>query len=179
MGEFFKSWRRKVGLFSLVMACVFTCLWMRSSLNKDDFEFEWSASFVTIASNQYGLWWVMSELPGRLYQPSKLSGKSRYWSLPGQRQPFSADPFRHLIHGGWTTEWKRSWGGFHTGHYRNEDPMAGICLTIRIIPHWIVVWPFILLTAYFLLATRRPLPLKRIKAVPASCDELLTSGNAV
>jgi len=30
MGEFFKAWRRKIGLLTLVVACVFTAGWVRS-----------------------------------------------------------------------------------------------------------------------------------------------------
>ena len=32
MGEFFKGWRRKVGVLTLVMACMFMAVWIRSSL---------------------------------------------------------------------------------------------------------------------------------------------------
>lgn len=32
MSEFFKGWRRKMGVMTLVMACVFAVLWARSQI---------------------------------------------------------------------------------------------------------------------------------------------------
>lgn len=41
MGEFFKGWRRKVGLVTLAMACVIACLWVRS-LGVEDVFLAWT-----------------------------------------------------------------------------------------------------------------------------------------
>jgi len=35
MGEFFKGWRRKTGVVTLVMACVFMSAWVRSQTTID------------------------------------------------------------------------------------------------------------------------------------------------
>ena len=37
MREFFRGWKRKLGVVSLVMACVFMAGWVRSSLLTDRF----------------------------------------------------------------------------------------------------------------------------------------------
>ena len=39
MREFFKEWRRKVGLLTLLMACVFMAGWVRSHVIQDQFLF--------------------------------------------------------------------------------------------------------------------------------------------
>ena len=36
MSEFFKGWRRKLGLFTLVMACVLTGIWLRSLVHRTE-----------------------------------------------------------------------------------------------------------------------------------------------
>jgi len=38
MGEFFKGWRRKIGVVSLVVACVFAAGWVRSYQRFDRFQ---------------------------------------------------------------------------------------------------------------------------------------------
>ena len=35
MGDFFKLWRRKIGLLTLVMACAFMVAWIRSTITYD------------------------------------------------------------------------------------------------------------------------------------------------
>lgn len=35
MGEFFKGWRRKTGVLTLVMACLFAAVWVRSMYQRD------------------------------------------------------------------------------------------------------------------------------------------------
>jgi len=152
MGEFFTGWRRKVGCVTLMMALAFARGWVRSPLYNDAVEFECGNLFLTLASNQNGLWWVTSELPGGFYQPGILRGKSQTFALPGHRSPFSDDPFGHLTRWFWVTEQRWDWGGFHYGRYCDERPIGGIRLTFRIIPHWSIVWPLTLLSAWLLLS---------------------------
>lgn len=55
MREFFKGWRRKVGLVTLVMALVFTGGWLRSRFFEDSVIIPRSSSSWRVASNQYGI----------------------------------------------------------------------------------------------------------------------------
>lgn len=138
-------------MLTLALACVFTAEWVRSPLNIDRIEFEFGSSFLTFASNQNGLWWVTSERPGGIYQPAILGPKHNTFSLPGVRGPFSDDPFGHLTRWSWQTERRWDVCGFHFGWYCDEDPIRGIRLTFRIIPHWAIVIPLTLLSAWLLL----------------------------
>jgi hypothetical protein len=38
MGEFFKPWRRKIGMLALVLACAFMVAWIRSTITYDSIE---------------------------------------------------------------------------------------------------------------------------------------------
>ena len=61
MREFFKGWRRKVGLAALVMACVVMGAWMRSQFTSD--VFCWSIgheSEVVISGNGALSWWRLA-----------------------------------------------------------------------------------------------------------------------
>ena len=158
MGDFFKfvicffyGWRRKMGLVTLLLSLALTMELIRSPLNKDSVQFDFGTSFVTFASNQNGLWWVTSELPGNIYQPVILRGKHDIFDLPGKRRPFSYDPFGHLERWGWVP--KRRWDcyGLHYGRYCDERPIGGIRLTFRIIPHWAAILPLTLISVVLLL----------------------------
>ena len=155
MGEFLRGWRRKAGLVALMLACILMAAWVRSPLNADFVQFQLGTSYVTFASNQHGLWWVMSELPGSIYQPGNLSFKNQTFALPGHRRPFSNDPFGHLINWSWGTQQRSDWCGFHYGRYCDDRPFNGIHFTFRIIPHWAAVLPLTLISAYLLLAKSR------------------------
>jgi hypothetical protein len=160
MGDFFRGWQRKVGVVTLLMASVFMGWWIRSPLNKDSVELECGNLLLTFASNQNGLWWVTSELPGGFYQPAILRGKNQTFARPGHRSPFSDDPFGHLTRWSWVTEQRWDWGGFHYGRYFDERTIGGIRLTFRIIPHWSITMLLTLLSAVLLLSKSRKTPPK-------------------
>jgi hypothetical protein len=155
MGSYFKSLRQKIGVMTLVMACLLMVGWVRSPLNKDSFQFELGAICLTLASNQHGIWLVTSQRPKGVYQPDMLWTASQYWSLPGRRTPFSADPFGHLKGWYWNTERQWGWGGFRFADFYDDNPNIGIRLTYRIIPHWSIVIPLTLLSAWLLLSKPR------------------------
>jgi hypothetical protein len=140
---------------TLVLACLFMSAWVRSSLNNDSAELQMETSYITFASSQNGLFWVMSELPGSIYQPVNLGSKNQTFALPGRRSPFSIDPFGHLMNWSWDTEQRFDWCGFHYGRYCDDRPFSGVRLTFRIIPHWAAVLPITLISAYLLLTKPR------------------------
>ena len=57
MGEFFKGWRRKIGVMMLVMACVLTGLWLRSLSSYDRIYFPIGHRTHLITSYKGGLAW--------------------------------------------------------------------------------------------------------------------------
>ncbi|MEK6262669.1 MAG: hypothetical protein AABP62_29075 [Planctomycetota bacterium] len=73
VGEFFKGWRRKAGLVTLVMACVLGVGWMRSMVIRDAFRIP---NQITIDSVE-GQFWV--GLPGDLLGESYHFRIIPYW----------------------------------------------------------------------------------------------------
>ena len=69
MGEYVRPWRRKVGVLTLVMACVFMAGWVRSQRMTD---------FVTICTNHRTMYSLSSSTIGislnRLLEPPPLNG---------------------------------------------------------------------------------------------------------
>ncbi len=60
MGEFFKPWRRKIGVMTLVIACVFAAGWVRSVSTFEQIEWRTSqANTCLIASGGQSLGWVI------------------------------------------------------------------------------------------------------------------------
>lgn len=59
MREFFKGWRRKAGVVTLVMAMALTGMWVRSLSRDDWFDFSIGDSNYRISSSrEYGLSWI-------------------------------------------------------------------------------------------------------------------------
>ena len=61
MREFFKGWRRKAGVILLVMACVVTAVWIRSSIVVDFMHFEIGDRFYVVVSRRGVLAWDFGE----------------------------------------------------------------------------------------------------------------------
>lgn len=63
MGSYFKPWRRKLGLFVLVLACVCAAVWVRGIGTKDVYQFGNGEGkvFHTLVSSHHGLMWIRSE----------------------------------------------------------------------------------------------------------------------
>jgi hypothetical protein len=76
MWEYFKGWRRKLGVLTLVMACVFMTAWVRSRMLVDVVELPW----IAIVSNRGILSVVIRELTGA------SSWRSRSLDLVPERQ---------------------------------------------------------------------------------------------
>ena len=58
MGEFFKGWRRKAGLVTLVMVCLLTAWWMRSYVRVDVLLIQKSQRYHNLGSHRGHLYWI-------------------------------------------------------------------------------------------------------------------------
>lgn len=85
MGEFFRGWKRKLGMATLLVACVFLSLWIRSRIVLDFLEIPlWGHSTFIMLMHHQGFV-VLSE-----YDPEiKVSPASRRWVSRAKSQ-FSA-----------------------------------------------------------------------------------------
>jgi hypothetical protein len=91
MGEYFKGWRRRLGVVTLVMACVFAAGWVRCSLISEQLQIRISDSTVcAIASGKQSLSWLMYNNAGyshpiRFYSaspPGKTYSLQTNWPDP-------------------------------------------------------------------------------------------------
>ena len=165
MGEYFRGWRRKIGLVTLSVACMLCVFWLRSDSTLDmlwtGIGSKWLQSTVSIAFDS-GPGMTQSSLSFR----TKL--KDDY---PG------FGPFFH-----WTTQstkvavrgpilddkapWRWRSKGFDIGYQHIEGRFAVDTFAV-IVPHWSLVLPLTALSAWLLLSKQRPL-----KAIETPTDQV-------
>ena len=146
MREFFHGWRRKAGVATLVMACGLMAIWMRSVVKFDSVFFYCGKVRFGISSVDHRIWFLKS---------TPLVGESSMtWHT--QEHVGQFDPM-----GNANVVWRKDWIGFHFGQYHRRLPgqtKAGeFKATSCTIPHWSLVLPLALLSAYLILWR----PLKR------------------
>jgi hypothetical protein len=134
MRDDFKPLRRKIGLITLVMACLFAAGWVRSGMFVD---------IITVPSGPHtmdsaysvlgGLFWVrfreipMAKLPPTKTVTARLQGTKSVFDKPN-------------------VEWKWRLIGFGSGGCYKEG------VTFWTIPYWSVAFPLTLLSAWLLLS---------------------------
>jgi len=143
----FKPWRRKIGVLTLVMACVFAAGWVRS-LSVLNFLHR-SAGLVSYmefeSSNGNLVWWSTSK--HEFANPPRLT-----WSIGDLQYRFQFIEDRHV-------RWSLKIWGFRIGEaYRRK---------VWVIPYWSIVIPLTLISAYLLLSKPRVAKPKAItKSIP-------------
>jgi len=120
MGEFFKGWRRKVGVVALVMACVAMGGWVRSF---------YVAESIFVTKNRSGF--RVLSIEGTLHC-QRFDDPNSYYPNVYQSYPLTQGQFVPV-------EWAWTSKQYH----------------IRQIPHWSIVLPLTLLSAYLLLVKPR------------------------
>jgi len=159
MFEFFRGWRRKIGVQTLVLACVFMAGWVRSLSKVDSIS-------VPCGDALYGV----QSIDGRIdfsrttnteYPPKfdwfsvELSSMRKFW-VDANGNPREIDPWpRHEM------EWRWDWAGFHFGAGTASSFVAGIAKKRRdedyMLPFWSIVIPPTLLSAFLLLLKAQPI----------------------
>ena len=129
MGEFFKGWRRKAGLVTLVMACLLMVAWMRSYGRYDEVRF----SLHSISSDGGALLW------------------GRHVPATGRRHILDTSENAHVA----AFVWYRDWGGFRSEHRIFTQPNVFSEHNSWTIPYWSLVLPLTLLSAWLILVTPR------------------------
>lgn len=150
MAEFFRGWKRKVGVVTLVLACLLTAAWIRSSVIYDSVYGIGSVPEYRIGS-MFGLvciFVVRSEdtSPDACSDPHWISGKASDLFNPATQERF--DPMQHS-----TPNWRRDFAGFHFGEGRSNLQMSSQetwrCCSL---PYWSIVLPFTLISVWLLLS---------------------------
>ena len=148
MSQFFKPWRRKLGVIMLLMACMFAAGWIKSIRHAD---------FVIF----YSLWPNHAVLSGfghfRIFQLGKYT-----FAIDGVDEGIKVSYTFHqwspLLE---TPQWPPVFraGKAEASHYRCDvfevyDDSTGTRRPMWLIPYWSVVVPLTLMSAYLLL--RKP-----------------------
>ncbi len=146
VGEFFKGWRCKAGLVTLVMACVLMVMWMRS-LAVNDLVLRRANGFVsTIRSVAGGVSWTTYTCPVH------SAGDYAWGSTAIETRP---------SHGWWQakeeceTIWEWQSLGFCFGaamHAFYGHPERAV---YWLVPYWSLVLPLTLLSAWLILGKPR------------------------
>lgn len=160
MREFFKPWRRKVGVVALVMACVFAAGWVRSFSVQDYFTFaSKTRSAETILSNCGVIGWV--------HHPHNILQRSRSF---GSQAAYDLDKTIRVDLLTWDCRNLPRWRFIGFGGW--ERPFSpSTRMTLTIVPYWSIVLPLTLLSAYLLLSKpRATTPMKTSEPAPAQAS---------
>lgn len=140
MREFFRGWRRKVGCVTLAMALFWANEWSQSHLG---------GSMINLSRTKRIL-----SLHGRVMLVMMNSGDHiRPWI---RSQNGDIDASAGNI---WSPEWRRTFAGMEIGRdvYGNANQHVDNATWYRV-PHWSVVLPLTLLSAYLILTPSRKQP---------------------
>jgi len=147
MSEFFRGWKRKVGVATLIVACVFAALWVRGQTIKDVYQFGSGEGpfFNTLVSSRFGLMWLR-------YQAT--DGTTYSWNPGWFEVPIDATTTLHsgecrLIY---DIQWRLTWWGFDFCNSAKGDQIHAVH---RNIPYWSIVIPLTLISAWLLLGKPR------------------------
>ena len=145
MWEFVRPIRRRIGVVTLVLACVFMTGWVRSFFVADWIE---GSKFKFISFDGGGCWEHTENFHEFLRKLSISTASAEYVQ----------DEYRFSTR---SARWKQQLFGFglktYGGEYRKFGGIVyNTAFTVYRIPYWAVVIPLTLLSAYLLLAKRRP-----------------------
>ena len=157
MGEFFKGWRRKIGIVTLVMACVFAVGWVRSHFTDDTIIFSVGKTWLfNFESNQCGLG-ARAAAYG-----TDISTFKMMWTSHPINPSESTDPMVNV-----SVPVRLDGGQFHFG-CKGMDLFQRRYFAICFVPYWSVVIPLTLLSAYLLLSKpRKSTPTKITEPIAA------------
>jgi hypothetical protein len=162
MREFFKPWRRKIGVVTLLVACLFMGIWVRSLCIIDIFVFHSGKHTVELLiASGGGLVWDRLRR-GESDEGVNVSGLLFHKTSAAGHDPLESTVKTSINRNVVKTEtkkpdikWQMSWCGIGFGE--KDLPSVFTSITFVEIPCWSIVVPLILLSAYLLLskATRR------------------------
>lgn len=161
MQEFFRGWKRKIGVVMLLTACTFMVGWVRSQRAFDIVSFP----IVPSVSNGIGSGTLLSWRRGILWVPRPKKIGSRGSMLPRWK---TLDPSiaRELVLDldglleSPSIRWRWKWQGIGMGELIEEPGTSNVWHFL--IPYWSIVLPLTLLSAWLLLSKPR-----RTAAIPS------------
>ena len=160
MGDFFKGWQRKVGLLTLLLACVFMGGWVRSKSTFDGVLLCASSTEYTIHSMDGGIWIARNaDVPDSDSPIDWHSADMKTWDgyridASGKRMPFVPSDYVD-------TDWIWKWAGFEFcgGKSRYSPNSPTECGAI---PYWSITVSMTLISFWLLLSKPRKSIQKKI-----------------
>ena len=170
MGDYFKPWRRKVGILTLVLAFLFMAGWMRSKCYVDLLYFGTKHAGVTkysLVSSPDELSWMREEGRG-----SKPTYKRTEWSQTPVNDG-SSHGITALLTAQYQTIWQWQLLGFDYAVFGTNTDVSepGIRIAIVSIRHWSLVIPLTLLSAWLLLFSKLRKPTSNESTEPTPDKE--------
>lgn len=150
--EYFKPWRRKIGVFVLLLACLFTAAWFRSleTINR-----------LKMKTAQLQFNWVTSMNGGIVWQRVVPVDESNWSKDINENGPTVFGEFAEALaeyYSGFTSGGnfeKHRFLGVQMSEYQNQTAMGPIKLKIWRLSYWRIIVPLTLLSAYLLLSKPR------------------------
>jgi len=150
MGDYFRGWRRKTGVVTLLMALVSVGGWVRSYALMDELWFTEDPSptqiFIESCAGRLRLFYVACN--------QEITGGNIYFWRSGSFEP----AYRNFS--GWGNpiifDWRWQFLGFDVGRGQEEtSPPSVSKVSFMFIPYWSIVIPLTLHSAYLLLSKPR------------------------
>jgi len=159
MGEFFKfifrffhGWRRKIGIVTLLMACVAMCVWCRSHVFTDEIS-SGRIDYLSIGGGQVK-WWHILVASADAHTASQWS-----WTV----YPFEIDDWLDELPSGWRilAIYKTAGFTFVKGDAPNGQTLTFVVVSVL----WLVI-PLTLTSLWLLLSKPRKSTSKKITEPP-------------
>lgn len=135
MREFFRGWKRKTGLLTLLLACVFTAGWVRSLMVTDSVNWHLGYEFVFFSHD------------GHVSAYIRTMNHTFRWTRPH----FSTEIYRPFTDPGDKQNWKWNFVGVRFGSKDANEPYFHMVA----IPNSYLVFPLTMLSAWLLLSKSR------------------------
>ena len=147
MREFFRSWRRKVGVVTLAMACVFMVVWVRSELTYDSVFVNRGKVSYRILTHDSAFTFLRFQSTSREFAFDPLP----VWTSTdfGDRKRMPFDDMQ-----GMDIDWRVDCFGFHFGAGLSKDRLKlepDAYLNIAVVPYWSITIPLTLISLWLLL----------------------------
>ncbi len=155
MSEYFRGWQRKVGVLTLVMACVLTTIWLTCLTNPSlinrlfDRMVPYSGGGVTLFTDGNRISLVKGEVITTIDEVETIDNSSHPTTLPESNQDASQDDDQST-----------------DGVSQMTVPVRLVTLNLTSmvdIPFWSIVVPLILVSAFLLLTKPRKSTVKKIR----------------
>jgi hypothetical protein len=147
MGDFFKGWRRRIGILTLVLACVVMGSWLRSQKVVDHIIIRCSETgHESLASVDGRLFWISFNPDRNNFKNAKMRMVWPKWEAQLSARP--GDSLFGNLHTG-SSGWQSF--GIGSGVVTRRFPLLdNVLIKFWIIPYWTIVIPLTLLSALLL-----------------------------